>query len=40
MVEDRDQVLTMVFDPDVFIASIRLMSRSSTNGPFFMERPI
>jgi hypothetical protein len=30
----------MVFDPDVFIVSIRFNSRSSTNGPFFMERPI
>src|SRR5947208_7184233 len=33
-VEDRDQVRTMFFEPDVFICSIRWNKRSSTNGPF------
>src|SRR3954462_3167115 len=35
IVEARDQVRTMFLLPDSFIASIRLISRSSTNGPFF-----
>ena len=39
-VEVRDQVLTICFLPDSFIASIRSISRSSTHGPFFVERPI
>jgi hypothetical protein len=30
----------MFFWPDSFIASIRLISRSSTNGPFFELRLI
>jgi hypothetical protein len=32
--------LIIVFDPDSFIVEIRFISRSSTNGPFFIERPI
>src|SRR5687767_6399557 len=39
MVEARDHVRTICFDPEVFIPSIRFMSRSSTNGPFFVDRP-
>src|SRR4051794_41923705 len=35
IVEARDQVRIMFLLPDWFIASIRLISRSSTNGPFF-----
>jgi hypothetical protein len=35
MVEVRDQVRTMRFCPLWFISSMRLNSRSSTNGPFF-----
>ena len=38
-VEVRDQVLTICFWPDSFIASIRFISASSTHGPFFVERP-
>ena len=38
IVEVRDQVLTMVLLPDSFICSIRVMRRSSTNGPFLDER--
>jgi hypothetical protein len=34
IVEARDQVRIMFFDPELFIASIRLISRSSTYGPF------
>ena len=30
----------MFFEPDVFIASIRLKSRSSTKGPFLLDRDI
>jgi hypothetical protein len=30
----------MFFEPEVFIASMRLMSRSSTKGPFFELRLI
>src|SRR5436309_12758169 len=37
-VEVRDQVRTMRFELEVFISSIRLISRSSTNGPFFELR--
>ena len=33
-VEDRDQVRIMFFEPEAFIASMRLNSRSSTKGPF------
>jgi hypothetical protein len=39
-VEVRDQVFTMCFWFASFIASMRRISRSSTNGPFFVERPI
>ena len=39
-VEVRDQVLTICLSPDSFIASMRRIRRSSTNGPFFVERPI
>jgi hypothetical protein len=35
MVEARDQVRIIRFSPEAFMASILLMSRSSTNGPFF-----
>src|SRR5207248_5368102 len=38
IVEDRDQVRTMRFSFVEFIASMRLISRSSTNGPFFELR--
>jgi hypothetical protein len=31
----RDQVRIIRFSPALFIASIRLSSRPSTNGPFF-----
>ena len=40
IVDVRDQVLIMRFSPEVFIASIRPISRSSTNGPFLLERLI
>ena len=36
----RDQVLTICFWPDSFIALIRFISRSSAHGPFLVERPI
>src|SRR4029079_6302811 len=35
IVDVRAHVRTMRFEPEVFISSIRLISRSSTNGPFF-----
>src|SRR4029453_11294394 len=35
IVEVRDQVRIMFFDPEAFIASMRLNKRSSTKGPFF-----
>jgi hypothetical protein len=38
--DDRDQVLTICFWLASFIASMRFIKRSSTNGPFFVERPI
>src|SRR4051794_41764050 len=38
IVEARDHVRTMFLLPDSFIASIRLISRSSTNGPFLLLR--
>src|SRR5690349_1356998 len=37
MVEVRDQVLTIRFSPERFIASIRSSSRASTNGPFLLD---
>jgi hypothetical protein len=40
IVEVRDQVLTMRFSPEAFIASIRAINRSSTHGPFLLERLI
>src|SRR5665647_1422554 len=36
-VEARDQVLIIFFWPAAFICSMRLMRRSSTNGPFFAD---
>ena len=38
-VEVRDQVFTMAFWFDSFIAAIRPISRSSTNGPFLWICP-
>src|SRR5207302_1373381 len=40
IVEVPDQVRTICLLPDAFIASIRDISRSSTNGPFLLERLI
>ena len=40
IVEWRDQVLSICFWPDSFIAATRFISRSSAHGPFFVERPI
>jgi len=37
MVEERDQVRIIRFEPEVFISSILCMSRSSTNGPFLED---
>jgi hypothetical protein len=37
IVEVRDQVRIMPFEPELFIDSMRLMSRSSTNGPFLLD---
>jgi hypothetical protein len=34
IVEPRDQVRIIDFDPEVFIASMRDIRRSSTYGPF------
>jgi hypothetical protein len=34
MVDVRDQVRIIRFSPEAFIASMRLSSRTSTNGPF------
>ena len=39
-VEVRDQVLTICFWFCSFICVIRLIRRSSTNGPFFVDLPI
>jgi hypothetical protein len=39
-VELRDQVFSICFWPDSFIAVIRFISAASTHGPFFVERPI
>ena len=36
----RDQVLTICFFPASFIASMRPIRRSSTNGPFLVDLPI
>src|SRR4029078_5592935 len=38
MTEARDQVLTTFFSLRLFIASTRPWRRSSTNGPFLIER--
>src|SRR5205085_10601321 len=38
IVDVRDQVRTICLEPDWFIASIRLISRSWTNGPFLELR--
>ena len=40
IVEVRDQVLTICLLPDSFIWLIRASRRSSTNGPFLVDRPI
>ena len=40
IVESRDQVLIIVFVPEAFIASMRAIRRSSTHGPFLLERLI
>ena len=40
IVDVRDQVLTICFWPPSFICWIRASRRSSTNGPFLVERPI
>ena len=40
IVEVRDQVFTICFWPDSFIAEIRFISAASTHGPFLVERPI
>jgi hypothetical protein len=37
-VEARDQVRIIRFSPEAFIASIRLISRSWTKGPFLLLR--
>ena len=39
-VDLRDQVLTICFWPDSFMALTRFIRRSSAHGPFFVERPI
>ena len=38
MVEARDQVLIIFFWPASFISVMRFMRRSSTNGPFLIDR--
>jgi hypothetical protein len=35
IVEVRDQVRIMFFEPEAFMDSMRLNKRSSTKGPFF-----
>jgi hypothetical protein len=40
IVEARDHVRTIVLLPDPFIASMRAIRRSSTHGPFLLERLI
>src|SRR5207237_3611772 len=40
IVEARDQVLTICLLPDSFICWIRPSRRSSTHGPFLVDRPI
>jgi hypothetical protein len=37
IVDARDQVRIICFDPESFIVLIRLNSRSSTNGPFLLD---
>src|SRR4030067_2314322 len=37
-VEARDQVLSILFCPEAFISRTHAMRRSSTNGPFFVDR--
>src|ERR671910_1487809 len=36
-VDDRDQVRIICLEPEVFIASMRAIRRSSTNGPFLLD---
>src|SRR5256885_10625314 len=38
IVDRRDHVLRIFFSPPVFICSIRLIKRASTNGPLDTER--
>ena len=40
IVEVRDQVLIIVLVSELFMASMRAIRRSSTNGPFLLERLI
>ena len=40
IVDERDQVRIIRFSLAAFMDSIRLISRSSTNGPFFELRLI
>src|SRR5687768_16681551 len=40
MTDARDHVLTTFFSLRLFISSIRPLRRTSTNGPFLMERDI
>src|SRR5215203_4395257 len=40
IVEWRDQVFSICFWPDSFIALTRFIKRSSAHGPFLVERPI
>src|SRR5207302_8757186 len=40
IVEVRDQVFSIRLSPEAFIASTRAIRRSSTNGPFLLERLI
>jgi hypothetical protein len=37
IVEARDQVRTICFDPESFIELMRASRRSSTNGPFLLD---
>src|SRR3954462_13587648 len=40
IVEWRDQVFSICFWPDSFMAFTRFIRRSSAHGPFLVERPI
>src|SRR3954453_17943589 len=40
IVDARDHVLTIVLLPELFMASMRPIRRSSTHGPFLLERLI